>query len=118
MKMDLPIKPFSVENAPGLSHNVVRLSLSYDKSVKGPVLNLQAASQEPSDGSGFDCFKVALFASPSARVVLERGWKMNNAKRLGASWDQVVAEITSQRGDSYAALEKLLTEAGSGLAVV
>lgn len=111
--IDLDVKPFTVPNT-DMKHNVVRVSVDYSKRDTGPVATIQAAEvPTESDGSGFTSFKMVLFASPSARVVVEKGWKTNNQKRLAAARDQVLAEIAGKRGDTYAAIEKLLKEHGS-----
>lgn len=110
---DLPIKPFEKD---GHGHNVIRLHLDYDKNVKGPVLYLQTGEipkEEP--GANFSSFRFVIFGSPSARVVLERNWPRNNAKRLEAAWDQVAAEVAGKRGESYAAILKVLEPVGSRL---
>ncbi len=109
--IDLDIKPFE---AAGLTHNVLRVSVDYSKRDTGPVATLQAAEVAPPE-NGFASFKVAIFGSPSARVVVEKGWKTNNQKRLGAARDQVLAEIIGKRGDTYEAVQKLLSENGSEL---
>lgn len=111
--IDINVKPFTVPNT-NVLHNVVRVSVDYSKQDTGPVAKIQAAEvPTESDGSGFTSFKVIMFASPSARVVVERGWKTNNQKRLAAARDQVLLEIENKRGDTYAAIEKLLKEYGS-----
>lgn len=112
MDLDLKIVPFTKDD---ITHDTLRVSVDYDKNVKGPVMTLQTAQIErPSYGGSF--FRFSLFGSPRARVVIERGWKMNNKKRMEAARDQVKAEIAGKFGDSWAAIEKLLTENGSGLA--
>lgn len=111
MQLDLNMKPFV---AAGITHNTLRLSLDYDKNKKGPVLRLQMAQCDPPE-NGFSSFKMAIFGSPSSRVVIESGWKMNNKKRLEAAWDQVAGEIAGKRGASWAAVEALLKESGAEL---
>ncbi len=110
--IDIPVKPFTVPNAPDLQHNVVRVSMDYDKRNTGPVASLQAAECGPPE-SGFSSFRMVIFASPSARVSVEKGWKTNNKKRLDAARDQVLLEISQKRGDTYAAIVKLLADNGS-----
>lgn len=110
---DLPIKPFE---KCGIVHTVVRVSLDYSKDVKGPVVHLQTGTTS-ADGP-FNVFRMAIMGSPSTRVVMERGWKMNNKKRMEAAAAQLEAELFGKRGDTWAAVEKLLTEAGSELAPV
>lgn len=107
--LDLNIKPIVSH---GLTHNVLRVSVDYDKRNTGPVARLQAAQVDPPE-NGFVGFKVALFGSPSATVSVEKGWRTNNQKRLAAARDQVALEISQKRGDTYAAIEKLLQENGS-----
>lgn len=111
--IDLNIKPVVSH---GLTHNVLRVSVDYNKRDTGPVASLQMAEVGPPE-SGFSSFKVAIFGSPSARVVVEKGWKTNNKKRVEAARDQVLAEIVGKRGDTYAAIEKLLKEHNSELVV-
>jgi hypothetical protein len=107
--IDLNIKPIVSH---GLTHNVLRVSVDYDKRNTGPVASLQTAECGPPE-SGFSSFKVAIFGSPSARVSVEKGWKMNNRKRMEAARDQVLSEIIGKRGDTYAAIVKLLADNGS-----
>ncbi len=107
--VDLDIKPIVSH---GLTHNTLRVTVDYDKRETGPVARLQVAQVDPPE-NGFVGFKVALFGSPSARVVVERGWKTNNQKRLAAACDQVALEISQKRGETYAAIVKLLADNGS-----
>lgn len=104
--IDLDIKPF--EKA-GIKHNVLRVSVDYSKRDTGPVASLQTAQVDPPE-HGFQGFKFAIFGSPSDRVVVEKGWKTNNKKRVEAARDQVLAEILGKRGDTWAAIEQLLRE--------
>ncbi len=114
LQTDLPIRPFVASDK---EHNVLRLHLSYNKDVKGPILYLQAGKVPPKEpGSVFSSFEFIIFGSPSARVVVERGWPRANAKRLAAAWDQVLAEIAGKRGEAYAAVLKVLEPVGSRLA--
>lgn len=112
MELDLKVKPFEKD---GINHDTLRLSLSYDKSKKGPVLSLQTAQTETGIAGGFSSFRCSLFGSPSARLVIESGWKMNNAKRMAASWDQVLGEVAGKRGQVWEAVEALLKKAGTEL---
>lgn len=109
MKIDLVIKPFEKS---GIVHTHVRAYVEYDKNVKGPVAQFQTARIE-SDGP-FETMKMALLSSPSTRVVMERGWKSNNKKRLAAAFDQLQVEIHGKHGESYAALVKMLKESCGG----
>lgn len=109
--IDLNIKPIVSH---GLVHNVLRVSVDYSKRDTGPVARLQAAQMDQPEGK-FVGFKVALFGSPSASVVVEKGWKTNNQKRLAAAREAVLQGISQQRGDVYLAIEKLLTKHGSAI---
>jgi hypothetical protein len=110
--MYLSIKPF---NKSGIDHNVVHLDVVYDKRATGPVLTMQTGNLEEANGTGFTGFKMAIFSSPSGRLVLETGWKTNNKKRMGAARDMVEHQIGRKEGPAYEAIVELLTKAGSGL---
>ena len=114
MELDLKIKPFEKD---GILHDTLRLSLSYDKSKKGPALSLQTAQTETGIAGGFSSFRFSIFGSPSARLMVETGWKMNNKKRMETAWDQVVSEVTGKRGATWEAVEALLKTAGTELVV-
>lgn len=119
-KTTLPIKPFTCAGAEGINHNVLQVRVDYDKSpsVKGPRLWLATGEREaPEPGQVLGCFfKCSLFGSPSSNVVLERGWPRDNAKKVQAAYDQVLAEIARKSGPAWEAITALLTPVGSGLA--
>lgn len=102
-----PIKP--IEKA-GLKHNVVRLGLQYDKRHTGPICYISAMERK-SDGSE----QMAIFSSPHASIVVERGWKTNNKKRMEITADAVKGQILGKFGPVYDAVAKLLSEHGSEL---
>lgn len=117
MKTTLPIKPFACKGAEGINHNVLQVRVDYDKQVKGPRLWLATGEREgdPKPGELGCFFRCSLFGSPSSNVVLERNWPRNNAKRLEAAWDQVLAELARKSGPAWEAITALLTPVGSGL---
>ncbi len=112
MDIDLNIKPIY---GSGLTHNVLRISVSYDKRAKGPVARLQAAQVDP-PVCGFVGFRVALFGSPSETVNLftpEQAWKTNNKKKLEAVFAEVEAGIAAKSSDLYAGVLAFLAKHNS-----
>ena len=115
MKTRLPIKPF--EKA-GINHDHVSLRLDYSKRDTGPVLHVQTIHVEPAtEPGGFEGERHAIFGSPSTTIVIERGWKTNNKKRLGAAEDQVLSELERRSGPTFDAIVEFLKSAGTELVV-
>jgi hypothetical protein len=76
----------------GLSHNCVRVDISYNKRREGLVLSLTAGSRESS------FFKAGIYHSPSAQSVIAGGWKRDNQKRASARVDLAKDEIAAKSG--------------------
>jgi hypothetical protein len=109
--MRFPIKPFTVSSK---VHNCVEVRVWYDKQATGPICSLQTGAEDR-EVADFIGFSFIICGSPSARVVVERGWRTNNKKRLAAAEDAVAAQIAAKSGPVYDALMDLLLGCDSGL---
>lgn len=109
-QFDLAIKPFECS---GLNHTLIRVSLDYDKKIKGPYVSFQTAAIEKYEDALI--FRVVIFASPRRTLVMDRDWPRNNKKRMQEAADQLQDEITNKKGDAWAAITDLLTECKSEL---
>ncbi len=107
LRLTLPIVPFMKSER----HDVVFLSLTYDKRIKGPSLGIQTGWVK----GGFEGF--VIFGSPSIHFPLAQGWANHNKKKMEVVWGSVVAQLESRSGDVFRGVEVFLKELGSGLDV-
>jgi len=103
LHVDLQVKPFTVAKTP---HDIVSVSLDYEKKDKGPVVTLQTATTDRVGDVAFR--RVLVFASPRSRVVLANDWKMNSKKKMADVVKEVKEGLRTRKGKVYEALEQLL----------
>lgn len=93
-------EPFQA-NEGSMKHTDVSVSVRYDKSRHEVRVNFQAVEIEADNGSGFNSMKFVIFASPSGSVVLESGWKRDNAKKVAAILSELKCQVESRSGRGW-----------------